>query len=86
MLSTRHAPRARAVSASESDQINLSFAGQAFGGYDFWIGPEWSIGLQGALSFTTAAKLQEQQSGSSVSTGYTVGSFGGTIGVALVYH
>jgi len=66
--------------------VGASVGGGVFGGYDFWIGPEWSIGLQGALSFTTAAKLQEQQSGSSVSTGYTVGSFGGTIGVALVYH
>jgi hypothetical protein len=70
-------------SVSESDQMNLSFAGQVFGGYDAWIGPEWSIGLQGVLGFSTKAELMDTHQND---TGYRLGSLSGAIEATLLYH
>jgi hypothetical protein len=69
-------------SVSESDQVNVSVAGQAFGGYDFWIGPEWSLGIQGVLGFSTKAPMKADQN----DTGYTLGSLSGAIEGTLLFH
>jgi hypothetical protein len=36
-----------------------SFAGTLFGGYDFWIGPEWSLGLLLTFSGATTGTLKD---------------------------
>jgi hypothetical protein len=70
-------------SVGQSDWGGVSLGGGAFGGYDFWIGPQWSLALQAALNFTTQASLKDSNQND---TGYSLGSLGGSIQVGFVYH
>jgi hypothetical protein len=64
---------------ASSSTVGLS----AFGGYDFWIGPEWSIEVAALATTTTRASMQDNNG---VDTGYALdlSSFGAQL--ALVYH
>jgi hypothetical protein len=39
------------------DSAGVSFAGRIFGGYDWWIGPQWSLGLMAIVSATPSASM-----------------------------
>jgi len=69
--------------AGQSNWTGASVGGEAFGGYDFWIGPEWSLGIQGALAFTTQGPLKDDNQND---TGYSLGSFGAVVEATLLYH
>jgi hypothetical protein len=73
----------RIQTAAQEDQVNLSFAGQAFGGYDFWIGPEWSLGIQGVLGFSTQSPMMDDNRND---TGYSLGSVSGAVEATLLFH
>jgi hypothetical protein len=45
-----------------------AFAGSLFGGYQWWLGPGWSLGLQGVLLGATKSSLQD----SNQDTGYAM--------------
>jgi hypothetical protein len=60
-----------------------SLAGNLFGGYDFWLGPEWSLGVQADLGLTGRAKLQDDNQND---TGYRLGGFVGGLEATLLYH
>ena len=50
------------VTLSDSDirtSSGLGFGGSLFGGYDFWIGAQWSLGLQAVFSATSSATLKD---------------------------
>jgi hypothetical protein len=42
-----------------ADSAGASFGGTLFGGYDFWIGPEWSLGMMAVFSGATSATLKD---------------------------
>jgi hypothetical protein len=58
-------------------------AAQVFGGYDFWVGPEWSLGLQGNLGATSRADMKD---GDQKSVGYQLGALSFAIEATLLYH
>jgi hypothetical protein len=66
-----------------SDQSGAAFAASAFGGYDFWIGPEWSLGVMGVFSATSRATLRDSDHGD---TGYELNAIAGGIDVSFVLH
>jgi hypothetical protein len=61
---------------------SLSLGGRASGGYDFWVGSQWSIGVIGALQFATRGTLKD----GSTDTNVQVGGAGFTVGVDFTYH
>jgi hypothetical protein len=63
----------------------LGFGAEVFGGYDFWIGPEWSLGIQGGLSFSPSAPLKDSNN-SGNDTGYSFGTFAFAAQATLLYH
>ncbi|HVW29855.1 MAG TPA: hypothetical protein VHC69_31040 [Polyangiaceae bacterium] len=74
------------VSLSDSqlaDQSGAAFAASVFGGYDFWIGPEWSLGVMGTFSATSRATLRDSDHGD---TGYELNAIAGGIDVSFVLH
>lgn len=40
-----------------SDSVGASFLGRIFGGYDWWIGPQWSLGVMAILSATPSINM-----------------------------
>jgi len=64
---------------------SLSLGGRAFGGYDFWIGPQWSLGVTAAIQFATRGDLKDS-SQNDASSGYSMGAVGGALSVTLLYH
>jgi hypothetical protein len=64
---------------------SLSLGGRAFGGYDFWIGPQWSLGITAAIQFVTRGNLTDSSQNDAPS-GYSMGALGGAISVTLLYH
>jgi hypothetical protein len=76
-----------AVSVTNSSaQITWSgvgFGGRLFGGYDRWIGPEWSLGIGGALFAGSSASMKDN---SRNDTGYEFGSIGASLEATLLYH
>jgi hypothetical protein len=76
------------LSALNNDAAQLSWSGggfgaSAFGGYDFWIGPRWSLGVIGDIGGTPSEKLKSTKG---TDTGYQFGAFWVTIGWSLLYH
>lgn len=44
--------------SSLDDAIGAAFAAKLFGGYDWWIGPEWALGLAAVFSATPSTSLR----------------------------
>jgi hypothetical protein len=40
-------------------QTGVSVAGSAFGGYQWWLGPGWSLGIAGVLSGVPTQKMTD---------------------------
>jgi hypothetical protein len=80
------------ILALKNDAANISWAGFGFGaaalgGYDFWIGPEWSLGILAKLSGGSSASLKDANSNANgADTGYGLGSFAFSIEGGLIYH
>jgi len=58
-------------------------AGRVFGGYDFWLGPEWSLGVQGAAGFVGTAQLHDDNR---TDTEYRLGAVALGVEATLLYH
>jgi hypothetical protein len=54
---------------SSRDQAGLCFAGGIFGGHDWWIGQQWSLGLALVASGATSATLADRDG---AKTGYSL--------------
>jgi hypothetical protein len=65
------------------DGSGSAVGGTITGGYDWWIGPQWSLGLLANLSATTRARLLDRDGDE---TGYDLGGFAVTFGYALTLH
>lgn len=61
----------------------LDFAASLFGGYDWWIGPQWSLGLAGAASAGTAVELTDSNGKGS---GYGVTPYAVMLEGSLLFH
>ena len=66
-----------------SDSSGAAFSGGVFGGYDFWIGPEWSLGVAGTFTGTTRASLKDSNRDE---TGYALNALAGGIDVSFTLH
>ena len=53
-----------------------------FGGYDWWIGPEWSLGLHAEVTGTTSSRMRTDDD----DTGYDFHAFSLGIGYAITHH
>ena len=47
--------------ASVPDAVGAAFSARVFGGYDFWIGPQWSLGLAATLTANTSSTLRDRE-------------------------
>ena len=66
-----------------AQSVNAGVAGSLFGGYQWWIGPSWSLGLQLVLSGSTAGKLDDSNQND---TGYSMRPFAIGIEANLLYY
>jgi hypothetical protein len=74
------------LSISESwiaDSIGGAFGGTLLGGYDWWIGPQWSLGLMAIVSGTTSAVLRDENE---TDTGYRFNAWFAGAAYALTLH
>lgn len=65
------------------DATGASFAGTLFGGYDFWIGPEWSLGLMLTFSGATTGTLKDSDSNDS---GYRLHALSAGLSYTFTLH
>jgi hypothetical protein len=65
------------------DSAGAAFAASLFGGYDFWIGPEWSLGVMATFTATTRATLKDSNQNNS---GYELNALAGGLDVSVVFH
>jgi hypothetical protein len=68
--------------ADDSTMFGTSLAGSVFGGYDWAIGPSWSMGLALIASGNTSAKLMNSDGDS---TGYRLQSFSVGLAGSILY-
>jgi hypothetical protein len=66
-----------------ADSIGGAFTGALLGGYDWWIGPQWTLGLMGLVSATTSASLQDEDG---ADTGYEFNALFAGIAYAFTLH
>ncbi|MCL2448972.1 MAG: hypothetical protein FWD17_08505 [Polyangiaceae bacterium] len=69
--------------AAERDLESLAWVGSLFGGYQFWLGPRWSLGIQGMISGVTSAKLTDSRNND---TGYRMGGLTVGLETVLLYY
>jgi hypothetical protein len=65
------------------DSSGAAFAASVFGGYDFWIGPEWSLGVMATFTGTSRATLKDSNQNES---GYALNALAGGVDVSIVFH
>jgi hypothetical protein len=46
--------------AAVADSVGAAFAAKLFGGYDWWIGPQWSLGVSAVLATTPSTPLVDR--------------------------
>jgi len=61
-----------------------ALAGSIFGGYDWWIGPQWSLGLLMSLSTATSSGMTDDASGQQTGYSFTPLAFG--LEASLLWH
>jgi len=66
-----------------SDASGAAFAASAFGGYDWWIGPDWSLGLMAVFSASSRASLKDSNQNDS---GYSLNALAGGIDFSFTLH
>jgi hypothetical protein len=62
----------------------VAFSGALMGGYDWWIGPQWSLGISALVSFATSAKIKEDNGGAD--TGYRLSSLMAGVQYGITLH
>ena len=72
-----------AVTDSLRDSSSVAFTGSLFGGYDWWIGPEWSLGMLLSLSSGTSEALK-QSNGDATGYSFTPLAFG--VEATILWH
>jgi hypothetical protein len=65
------------------DSSGAAFAATAFGGYDWWIGPEWSLGLMAVFSASSRASLKDSDRNES---GYSLNALSGGLDLSFTLH
>jgi hypothetical protein len=65
------------------DSSGAAFAASAFGGYDWWIGPEWSLGLMAVFTASSRASLKDSDRNDS---GYSLNALAGGIDFSFTLH
>jgi hypothetical protein len=68
---------------STTNQSSAALGATIFGGYDWWIGPQWSLGVLAAASGATASSLVDSHL---TGTGYRMAPLSLGINVALTFH
>jgi hypothetical protein len=71
------------ISAGPVSESSVAFEGTLFGGYDAWIGPQWSLGVLGAASAGTPGALKD---GNGNDTGYRATPLAVSIEASLLFH
>ncbi len=66
------------------DSSAVAFAGSVFGGYDWWIGPQWSLGVLMSLSTASSEKMADNSS--KVDTGYTFTPLAFGLEATILWH
>ena len=69
--------------ADESAMVGTSAMGGLFGGYDWSLGKNWSLGLNLLVLGTTSANMKDSKDASS--TGYSLHSFSAGLGASVLY-
>jgi hypothetical protein len=65
------------------DSSALAFTGSIFGGYDWWIGPQWSLGVLMSLS-TATSEAMSQSNGDATGYSFTPLAFG--LEATILWH
>jgi hypothetical protein len=65
------------------DSNGFGFGGSLFGGYDFWIGPQWSLGLQAVFSATSSATMKNSDNDD---TGYKFSALSAGLEYTFTLH
>jgi hypothetical protein len=68
---------------SGARSVNAGVAGSIFGGYQWWLGPAWSLGIQAVLSGGSAGKLDDSNQND---TGYSMRPLAIGIQTNLLYY
>jgi hypothetical protein len=70
--------------------MSIAVAGSVFGGYQWWLGPAWSLGLAGVLSASTAGRFDYPSTDSDPSnqndSGYRLTPLGVGLVTQLLYY
>ncbi len=66
-----------------NDSSGSSLGLSVLGGYDWWIGPEWSLGLMGVVAVSTPTYMTDNANGS---TGYHLTPATIAVEASLLYH
>ena len=69
--------------AAVAESSGTGFGGALLGGYDWWIGPQWSLGLFAVATATTTGKLRERDGDE---TGYEFASWSLGLNYAFTLH
>jgi hypothetical protein len=69
--------------AEIKDASGAGFGGAVFGGYDFWIGPQWSAGLFVVVGGSPSTELMDRSGDKS---GYTLGGWSAALGYSFTLH
>ena len=85
MARGRHGRARRTVGqdADIPDSTGIAFNVGVFGGYDWWIGPQWSLGLLGLVSGTTSASLSDKNR---TDTGFSFNALSAQLGAVITFH
>jgi hypothetical protein len=65
------------------DASGAAFAASLFGGYDFWIGPQWSLGIMALFSATSSASLNDSDRNS---VGYKFNALSAGLAYSFTLH
>jgi hypothetical protein len=71
------------VDADIPDARGNAVSGTIFGGYDWWIGPQWSLGLMAVLSGTSSATMEDDDGND---LGYKFNALSAGLSYALTLH
>lgn len=66
-----------------ADSSGNAYSGTLLGGYDWWLGPQWSLGILAVLSASTSATLQDKDGND---TGYRFNALSAGLEYALTLH
>jgi hypothetical protein len=71
------------VDDAGTTSISEALGGSIFGGYQWWLGPAWSLGLAGVVSGATTGKFDDSNQ---ADTGYKLTPFGVGLETELLYY